>query len=215
MPIHFVSVARLRDHLIMTSTLDEESSVSALKAEAKKYCSGLTSTSQPRVTFRLLNGNLFVSVKNPIFAFCVTDMQFDPQLAFQLLDNVIAAFNTEYGGSVDSVEKEYVFIDFHSTLDAIRGKCIHRVADSQLGEVRRELSDVKQTMVDNVKSAVIRKEHLDEVGDLSENLTRNARVFQTDATNLNQMYYWRTYGRPALVISISGIVYFLVTLLLV
>jgi hypothetical protein len=215
MPISFVSIARLRDHLILTSTLDEEQSLASIKAEAKKFYRTLSRSSQPRITYRLSSATLHICVSNPIFAFCASDNDFDPQLAYQMLDQAIAAFNSEYAGAIESVEQEHVFIDFYSTLDAIRARFVRQVADVQLSRVRRELSGVQESMASNIKTALIREEKLTEVGDLSESLGSKATAFEKDATNLNRLHFWRTYGRPAVVLSIVSLVYFLVGLLIV
>jgi hypothetical protein len=215
MPIFFVSIARLRDHLILTSTLDEEQTLSSMKAEAKKFYRTLSKSSQPRITYRLGTSTLHICVSNPIFAFCVSDSDFDPQMAYALLDQAIAAFNNEYADSVESVEQEHALLDFCSTLDALRAKYARQIADSQLKHVRRELSGVQDSMANNIKTALIRQEKLNEVGDMSESLGRHAAVFEKDATNLNRFHFWRTYGRPAVVVSIVSLVYFLVSMFLV
>jgi hypothetical protein len=215
MPVLFVSIARLRDHLILTSTLDEEQSLASIKAEAKKFYRTLSRSSQPRMTSRMGSATLHICVSNPVFAFCATDNDFDPQLAYQMLDQAIAAFNNGYADAVESVEQEHVFIDFYSTLDAIRARFLRQVADVQLGRVRRELSGVQESMVSNVKTALIREEKLSEVGELSESLGRGAKAFQNDATNLNRLHFWRAYGRPVVVVSIVSVVYFLVGLFVV
>jgi hypothetical protein len=215
MPVLFVAVARLRDRLVLTSTLDEDQGLAPIKAEAKAFCQTISSTSQPRITRRLLTSNLHVCVASPVFAYCATDCEFDPQSAYQLLDQSIQAFTREYGEAIDAVEQEHVFIDFYATLDQIRAKFAHQVADSQLGRVRRELSGVQESMAGNIRTALIRQEKLDEVGEMSEGLSRKASAFQKDATDLNRLYLWRTYGRPAVVVSLVSLVYLFVSLFLV
>jgi hypothetical protein len=55
-----------------------------------------------------------------------------------------------------------MFIDFHSTLDTIRGKYLRRSSAASGRQCQERVHP---------------KEHIKEVGDLSQNLTRNARFF--------------------------------------
>lgn len=210
MPILFIEVSRLRDHLVLTSTLDDGQNITAVRAEARRFLQQITETSQARLSYPLLTTHLHVCVSRPIFATCVTDNEFEPQAAYRMLEEVLTAFKNEYGDSVESVEKEYVFIDFHTVLDRVRGQYAREVADANLGRVRNALSNVQESMGANIRKAVERNEKLNEVSDMSEHLGNNAGLFAKQAKDLNRLYLWRTYGRPAVVVAIVALVYFLV-----
>jgi hypothetical protein len=186
-----------------------------MKAEAKKYYSQLTGQSQPRLTFPLLTGHLHICVSSPIFAFCVADPEFQPPLAYQMLEKVIKAFKHEYAEAVQAAEREYVFMEFDSTLDAIRNEYHSRVAATTLNAVQSELEGVKADMSANIKAALLREEKLEQVGNLSAALGENAGAFAKESNDLNRLYLWRTYGRPAVVLGIVSVVYFLVSLVVI
>jgi hypothetical protein len=113
-------------------------------------------------------------------------------MAYALLDQAIAAFNNEYADSIESVEQEHVFLEFCAIVDALRARCAQPIADSQLGQVRRELSGVHGSMANNIRAALIRQEKLNEVADMSKNLGRQASVFEKNAMNLNRLHFWTT-----------------------
>ncbi|KAH0802793.1 Synaptobrevin family protein [Histomonas meleagridis] len=214
MPIYFIHVVRLSDSLILTSTMDDDSNASSLKTEAKRFYSQINQNSPPKNSFKMTNGTIYISVYGEFFSSCVTDPNFPPSTAFQMLDDVNASFNNEYGESVSAAEREYVFMEFHTTLDALRAQHLKISADASMGKLQSELNDVQTAMANNVKTALIREEMLSDIGDLSEKLGQGASMFASDATNLNRYYYWNTYGRPATVISVSALIYFLVSLVI-
>jgi hypothetical protein len=158
---------------------------------------------------------LHICVSDPVFAFCVADRQLEPVHAYAMLERILTTFKNEYGEGVEAIEREYAYLEFHTTLEVIRSEYHKKLADSTLGKVEVELNSVKSEMAENVKSALIRREKLAQVEGLSEALGQNSGAFAKQANDLNRLYYWRTYGRPAVVVGIVSLVYFLVGLLIV
>jgi hypothetical protein len=215
MPISFIKVGRLPDHLLLTSTNDEDPSLPSLKLQCQPFINELNSRSHARATHVLQQSHLHICVSDSIFAFCVADKQLEPVHAYAMLERVLASFKNEYGEGVQAVEHEYACLEFHTTLEAIRSEYHKKLADSTIGKVELELNGVKSEMADNIKTALIRREKLNQVEGLSESLGQNAGIFAKQANDLNRLYYWRTYGRPAVVVGIVSLVYFLVGLLIV
>lgn len=214
MPIFFIHVARLSDKMILTGTLDDESQVGSIKQQVSRFYSQLTHTSSPRISYPIQNGTAHFSISGSVFTVCATDREFQPQLAYEMLDRINQAFNAEYGDSVVAAERPYIFMDFVSTLDAIRSQYVKRVAEGQLGQLKNQLGTVHNSMAQNIKTALVREDLLNEVNDMSEKINSSSGIFANDATKLNRMHCWRTYGRPTVVISIATAVYLLVHFLL-
>jgi hypothetical protein len=183
MPVFFINIARLRDHLILTSTLDSEPSIAGLKAEARKFWKSISRTSQPRLTYRLLRSNLHICVSNFVFAFCACDCDFDPQLSYQMLDQAIAAFNNEYSDSLEAVEQEYSFIDFHTILDALRIRFL------DLAQVQSTTGRGQEQP--NIKIALINGDHPVDVEQFSENLRADSTVYEETGD------CWQPCAKPA------------------
>lgn len=200
--------------MILTGTLDDESQIGAIKQQVSRFYSQLSHSSSPRISYPIQNGTAHFCISGNFFTVCATDREFQPQLAYEMLDRINQAFNAEYGDSVLAAERPYIFMDFVSTLDAIRSGYLKRVAEGQLGQLKTELGTVQNTMAQNIKTALVRQEMLSEVGDMSEKINSSSGIFANDATKLNRLHFWRTYGRPAVVMSIVTIVYLLVHFLL-
>ncbi|OHT07802.1 Synaptobrevin family protein [Tritrichomonas foetus] len=214
MPIYFVHVVRLPDNLTLSATLDDDANSTNLIKEARRFYPQLSNASAPRLSFKLQAGTIHISTHQGFFSVCATDLQFETRTAYEFLDSVNSAFYNEYGGAITAAEREYVFMDFHQTLDLLRSRYMKIVADQNLGMLQNELDGVRQTMTNNVKSALIMHDKLGEVESMSQNLVNSAGMFANESKNLNRMHLWRTYGRPTVIISIVVLVYYLVSLII-
>lgn len=215
MPIYFIQVVRRFDQLVLTSTMDDGAQVSKLKLEAKSFYSQMGDIQKsPRMSFRISDGVIYVRADSAFFSVCVADTAAAPITVFELLEKVNAEFANEYGEAVQAAEKEYVFMDFHTTLDGLRAQYMRASANASMGRLQNELENVQTAMADNIKKALVRDEMLKEVGDVSEELVKGSKMFATESTNLNRYYIWNTYGRTATVIGIVGLIYFLVSFII-
>lgn len=188
--------------------------ISNLKQEAKSFYSQINNQNSSRLSFKISSGVIYICAHNSFFSICVTDAKMPPLTVFELLDKVNQEFSNEYGEAVQAAEKEYVFMDFHTTLDGLRAQYLKVSADASMGKLQYELNNVQSAMADNIKKALIRDEMLKEVGDVSEELVKGSKMFSTESTNLNRYYLWNTYGRTATVIGIVGLIYFLVSFII-
>lgn len=209
MSVYYINICRTKDHLVLAGTLDDISD--SMRTEAKRYSDQITANSQARISYPMLTARLHIVVSGSVFATCATSPEFEPQVAYRMLEKIASAFIYEYGEGVDSVERAYAYYDFQTIMENVRNEFKKQIADANLGKVTHALHNVQAQMSDNIRAAVARNETLNEVGDMSETLGRNAGLFASNAKNLNRQYYWRTYGRPAVVAAIVAIVYFLVS----
>ena len=214
MPIYFTLLSRLSDQLLLCSTFDDDDRVSQMKSEARRFAQNFNSDSMIRSTFKLHNYSIHICHNKIVIAICAADHETDPVLVYEFLDTVIMNFMQQNGSFVQQATKEYQFLEFHQTIENLRVQYSKRVADSRLSMVQSELSSVQQNLMNNVKSALIANEKLGEVSEASEKLQRSARMFADDSAYLNRLHLWRTYGRPAVVISIVVLVYYLVSLII-
>jgi hypothetical protein len=127
-----------------------------------------------------------------------------------LLHQAIVALNKEYVDSFDFGKQEHVFVDYSPALDVLHTKFARQVADSQFGRVCRELSGVRDSRANRVKVAIVRQERCEQIGDVAQ----NASAFEKDTANLNRVCFWRTSGRPAVVVSVVSLVSFVANLFL-
>ena len=214
MSIAFIHVRRLRDGLIVASTNDDDGTIfSNQKNEEEKLLKQVTHTT-PQLSIPGQSNNYHVCVFNGAYTISCTSKDFDPQLAYQLNDEVNRTFQDEYGPSLDAVEQKYAFSEFSATLDSLRTKYERNVTNASMVQLQRELGEVEDSVASNLKSAIARDDRINEIEKMSQNLSKNSGIFATKATNLNRLHFWRTYGRPAVIISIWALVYLFVHFIL-
>ena len=209
MSIGFIHVRRLRDGLIVASTNDDGTIFSNQKNEEEKLLKQITqATTQLSIPGQA--NDYHICVYNGAYTISCTSKDFDPRLAYKLNDEVNIAFQEEYGPSLDAVEQKYAFADFSANLDAFRTKYERSVTNASMVQLQRELGEVEDSVASNLKSAIARDDRINEIEKMSQNLSKNSSIFATKATNLNRLHFWRTYGRPAVIISIWALVYLFV-----
>ena len=210
MTISFVHVRRLRDGLIVASTNDEETFISSLKNEEEKLLKQISKNSAQQLSFPGQYASFHVCIYEGVFTICATSKDFDAKLAYELNDEANRAFIQEYGQALDAIESKYAFAEFSTTLDAMRQKYVRSVKNASMRQLQRELGEVEASVASNLQSAIARDDKLNEMGQMTEHLSKNSSLFASKATNLNRLHFWRTYGRPAVIISIWALVYMFV-----
>jgi uncharacterized protein (DUF1800 family) len=207
MSVSFVHVWRLRDKLILVSTTDDETVIANIKKEEEKLTKQISQKSATQLSFPGQFADFHVCISGGIFTVSATTSDFDAALAYQLNDEVNHAVLSEYGESLDAVESKYAFFEFSTTLDSIRKRYVNKVKNANLSQLQREIGEVEDSMAANLRSAIARDDKINEVGRMSEEISNKSGIFASKATNLNRLHIWRTYGRPATVLSIITVVY--------
>lgn len=207
MSVSFIHVWRLSGYLIVASTNDDETIVANIKKEEEKLIKQITPRSAPQLSFPGQFASYHVCVCDGVFTISATSADLDAELAYEMNDAVNKAFLDEYRDSLDAVESRYAFYEFSPTLDAIRKRYMNKVKNANLNQLQRELGEVESSVAANLRSAIVRDDKLNEVGRMSEEISNKSGIFASKATNLNRLHLWRTYGRPATILSIITLVY--------
>ena len=214
MSISFIHVRRLRDGLIVASTNDDETLFTNLKNEEEKIIKQISKNSGLQLSLPGQYKDYHICILSNVYTISCIDKDFDPNFAYQMNDEVNNQFLREYGDSLDAVEQKYAFPEFSMTLDSIRTKYSRSQQNASMVQLQRELSEVEESVASNLKSAIARNDRLDEIGKMSADLSKNSGIFSSKATNLNRLHFWRTYGRPSVIIMICALVYSFVHFLL-
>lgn len=214
MTVHFIHVRRLKDGLIFASTTDEETSLQNLSNEEERIIKQISPKSAKILSCPTSYGSIHICAGDQVYAVCATSREFETNMAYDLNDEAMKFFLMEYRESIDAVESKYAFMDFSAVLDNIRTKYQRQVANGKVHQLKKDLYEVESSMAHNLQTAIARDEKINEVGQMSENLSRNSGIFAKKAHDLNRLHFWRTYGRPAVILSIVGSVYAFVHFLL-
>ncbi|EAX88998.1 Synaptobrevin family protein [Trichomonas vaginalis G3] len=210
MSVQFIHIRRLKDGLILASTTDDETSLQSIINEEEKLIKQISQRSAKTLSFPTSNGSIHICIDDQAYAVCSTSREFDTTMAYDLNDESLRNFMIDYKDSIDAVESKYAFMDFSTILDSIRSRYVKTAANGKVYKLKKDLYEVESSMANNLKSAIARDDKINEVGQMSENLSRNSGIFAKKSKDLNRLHFWRTYGRPAVIVSIVACVYLLV-----
>ena len=213
MTIFFAQIRRSDDDLVLASTIDDEVSISSLKSEAERHVKRNKSVSQ-FCSFPCERGSLHVASSKPVYSLCYASSDVEPKVISEFLQRVNSLFLREYAESVSAAESSYAFSDFSHMFDTLREKTQKHYDATSLNDLNRDLSQVEQSMNQNIDRAIIRDSKLKDVSYMSDQMSRNSSMFADRSRKLNQLHLWRTYGRPSTIVGIITSVYLFVVFFL-
>eukprot|EP01013_Petalomonas_cantuscygni_P006532 TRINITY_DN17612_c0_g1_i1.p1 TRINITY_DN17612_c0_g1~~TRINITY_DN17612_c0_g1_i1.p1 ORF type:complete len:265 (-),score=20.26 TRINITY_DN17612_c0_g1_i1:143-838(-) len=143
--------------------------------------------------------------------FVVNSGESDRQATFRLLDELSAAFIRMYPPTAEpiaSLTPDGV-ADFRTAamdrLCVVAGASHPLGGDLRLHYVSRDVSELRDTMADNLDRALRRGDRLGDVAELSERLDASAQSFATRATALRRQAWWQS-ARIYVVCAIGALV---------
>lgn len=213
MTIYFAQIRRFDDDLVLTSTIDDELSISSLKNEAEKHIKRNKVHSQ-FCSFPCERGSLHIASRKPIYSLCYASADVEPKAISEFLQRVNNLFLEEHEEFVPSAESTYAFSDFSLMFNTMRETTQKHYDANSLSDLNRDLSQVEQSMNRNIDRAIIRDSKLKDVSNMSDQMSRNSSMFADRSRKLNQLHLWRTYGRPSVIVGIISSVYLFVKFLL-
>ena len=213
MTIYFTHINRLEDNMILTASLDDQKA-DYFKNEAQRYFSKLQTSSSSRLSYPTQHGTIHFCILKPVYAVCATNPDFEPPRAYQYLEESLQLFLKDYRETISAISGAFALMDFHVVLDQLNSKYCNQIKNQSIKMLTGELNTVRQSMARNIESAFDRGAKVNEVGDIAGNLNTNSVSFKRNATDLNRLHLWRTYGRPSVIVAITALVYFLVSLVL-
>lgn len=129
------------------------------------------------------------------------EKEYSSQMAYSFLEDLRKEFVQLYGNEVQNAERPYAFIKFDNFIQKTRRLFADTRTKKNIQKLKEELNDVQQIIRKNIEDVIGRGEKLNEMNTMSSNLLTGAKSLRTGAKQLNDSYFWKTYG-PIVVILI-------------
>jgi len=158
------------------------------------------------------NGNTIINsilTENGVTYMTLCEKSYSSQLAYSYLSDLKKEFYQLYGHEVDKVERPYAFIKFDTFIQKSKRVYSDTRTKRNLQILREELNDVQEIVKKNIEEIIGRGNKLENMSSMSNELLDGAKKLKKKATELNTMYFWRTYGYIIVVLLIVFFMLFL------
>jgi len=150
-------------------------------------------------------------VNEGLIYLAMSDQNFSRQLAFTFLNDIAERFIATYGDRWRTAIAFAFNADFARVLQAQMDRINSQENDPKITKIRGQLSEVKDTMMENIDKVLLRGEKIELLVDKTEDLEQHAFKFQRGARNLNRAMCLRNAKWTAIVIAVVIlIIYFII-----
>jgi vesicle transport protein SEC22 len=146
---------------------------------------------------------------NGVAYMTLCEKSYSTQLAYNYLSDLKKEFSSLYSKEVDQVERPFAFIKFDTFIQKSKRVYSDTRTKRNIQLLKTELEDVQQIVRRNIEDVIGRGAKLDHMNNLSNDLLQGAQKLKKNATKLNDMYFWKTYGPVIAVLAIVAFVLFL------
>lgn len=210
--IYRAFVNRQSDKLLLVTTVDNDANLNAIIQKAQGMIQQISPQSRPKESIPIGGYILHYNIFPPLISACITNNEIASNTAQDFLAEINSLFLGRYGNDkIQNARQEYSFMDFHVEIDAIRTRYMKSIQMTNIQLLQKDLNTVHQTMANNVRSAITTGEKLGNVERISSDLKNSAGMFSKNAADLNRLHFWRTYGRPTVIILIVIVLYYIAT----
>jgi vesicle transport protein SEC22 len=203
--LYLTIIARISDNLPLAATMvndNELPNIEQFKQQRKQLLKQLSISAPKQMTVETGSYNFHALTEDGVCYVTLCEKSYSSQLAYSFLHELKKEFTQLYGKDVDKVERPFAFLKFDKFIqDTIRVYSDTRTKRN-LSKLKEELGEVQEIIKKNIKDLFDRGERLDSMADTSNEILLGSKKFRTSATNLNRMYYWKTYGPVVIVLSI-------------
>ena len=203
--ISMTLLSRVSDGLPLAASMEDEKDhreMDSLKNQAKKIVRQLSHSSPSKSTIDAGQAHFHYVNHGGVCYLCLTDKSYPKRLAFNYLEELQKEFVQKYqqSGEVEGASRPYAFIKFDTFIQKTKKLYVDTRTQRNLSKLNEELSDVQDSMKQNIQDVLGRGERLDSVMAKSSSLRDASGKYAKDARYLNTRAMLRKYGPWALVL---------------
>eukprot|EP01135_Chromosphaera_perkinsii_P002689 Nk52_evm57s226 gene=Nk52_evmTU57s226 len=130
-------------------------------------------------------------VDDGIVYLCMAESEFGRKIPFALLEDIKEKFSKKYSETAKTSPAFGMNGDFSKVLaDRMKFFSDDRNVD-KIAQVKGQINDVKQVMVQNIEKVLERNQCIDILVDKTENLNQNAFQFKNKSVQLRRALWWK------------------------
>lgn len=131
-------------------------------------------------------------VKGGLTYLCMADETMGRTVPYDFLREVCSRFEAAFGDRAKTAIAYAFNADFEGELARQMEAFNEKARNVKIAKVQKELSDVKDIMVQNIDKVLARGEKIELLVDKSSNLDRQALVFKKEATKMKRAFWWKS-----------------------
>eukprot|EP00003_Mantamonas_plastica_P014649 TRINITY_DN2532_c0_g3_i2.p1 TRINITY_DN2532_c0_g3~~TRINITY_DN2532_c0_g3_i2.p1 ORF type:complete len:204 (-),score=63.99 TRINITY_DN2532_c0_g3_i2:141-752(-) len=152
------------------------------------------------------------TVSDGLVYLCMTDADFGRRIPFAFLDDIKNRFVSEYGDRGRTALAYAMNESFSKVLQKQMEYYSNNPSADRIMQVRGEIDEVKNVMVQNIEKVLERGERIELLVDKTENLSTQAFKFKKQSGALKRQMWWQNAKLMLiLILVVLAIIYFIVS----
>lgn len=210
-------LARVADGLPLAEGLDGSPELEFYKSQAKVLFKKMSSNSSTHNAYTnqgaVGNGGQVPSrmsyesgpmifhyiVEHGVCYLTVTDRAYPKKLAYQYLNELQFAFDSEYRDQVDTASRPYAFVRFDTVIQRTKKLYLDSRTQRNLDKLNEDLADVHMVMTKNINDVLGQGEKLDHISRMTGDLASESKKYHNKARDLSRQALIKKYAPMAFV----------------
>jgi vesicle transport protein SEC22 len=217
MGIENVYIARVTDGLTLVASMEHSSSSSEsmelFKNQAKQLIKKLNTRSAAKMSIESSPYIFHYMIENGICYLMLADKNYPKRLAFLFLEEInrefVQSLRVEHGDDwlreLETVGRAYAFIKFDQVIQRKRREYSDPNSSGNMRRLNDELASIHHIMRKTIDDVLDRGSKLDDVSEMSKNLTEDSKKYRWGAKKLSMMALYRQYA-PFIAIGVLALV---------
>ena len=219
MPIESLYIARVTDGLVLVASMEQYSrggndNMDLFKSQAKQLLHKLSEENTSRMSIESNPYIFHYVIEKGICYLALTDKTYPKRLAFLFLDEIAKEFEAEMRADhkddwqrhVKTVGREYSEIKFDRTIQKKRREYSDPASSANVRKLTDDLQTIQTVMRKTIDDVLDRGNKLDDVAEISKNLSDESKRYKWSAKKMSMMALYRQHAGLIAVIGVALII---------
>jgi vesicle transport protein SEC22 len=215
MPIEHLYIARVTDGLILVASMEQNSNsqkMELFKSQAKQLLKKLNARSASKMSIESSPYIFHYMIDQGICYLTLTEKTYPKRLAFLFLEEISRDFESELKSEhgdewlriVETVGRQYAFIKFDRVIQRKRRDYSDPNSSMNMKKLNDDLQSIHNIMRKTIDDVLDRGNKLDDVSEISKNLSSESKKYKWGAKQLSFMALVKQWA-PLIAILVLGL----------